>query len=148
MRYATVADIQRAIPDQTLIWLSCDDPSATVMDVAVVEAAIKEAEELVDSHIRERYPVPFDATPTLVKSWTVAIARHSLYCRRPDGQELPDGVVRGYSDALRMLDLVRARKLSLGIQAGEQAGQPQPANAEPRFRIPKRKFGDDVLDKF
>lgn len=148
MRYCSLADLQKAISAQTLIWLSNDDPEATAIEEITVEWAIGEAEQVIDGYIRERYPVPFEQTPTLVKSWAVAIARHNLYCRRPDGQELPEAVVRTYKDALKMLELVRDRKISLGIAEGDQAHESQPANGGLRVRAPKKRFGDDMLGKF
>lgn len=147
-RYCTLPDLQKAIPAQTLIWLSNDDSEATDINDEVVAWAINEAEQVVDGYIRERYPVPFEQTPTLVTTWTVAISRHTLYCRRPDGQELPDAVVRTYKDALKMLEAVRDRKLSLGIADGDQANQAQPASRSLIVRAPRRRFDDDTLDKF
>ena len=41
MRYCSLPDLQLAIPPQTLIWLSNDDESATAMNAAVVEEAVR-----------------------------------------------------------------------------------------------------------
>ena len=54
MRYCSLADLQLALPAQTLIWLSNDDASATAMNQAVVEEAVRQAEELVDAYLRGR----------------------------------------------------------------------------------------------
>ena len=48
MRYCSLPDLQLAIPPQTLVWLSNDDESATAMNAAVVEEAVRQAEELVE----------------------------------------------------------------------------------------------------
>ena len=92
MRYCSLADLQLAIPPQTLIWLSNDDESATAMNQAVVEEAVRQAEELVDAHLRGRYNLPLAPVPSVVKDMTVNLARHWLYARRPEGSELPDAV--------------------------------------------------------
>jgi phage gp36-like protein len=148
MRYCTLADLQKAIPARTLVELSSDDPEASAPDLAVLEAAVNDAEQVVDGYIRERYPVPFEQTPTLVKTWTVAIARHWLYCRRPEGADVPDAVARSYKDALKMLELVQQRKVSLGIAEGAEANQPEPAAKSVHVRAPRRKFGDLELAKY
>ncbi len=90
MRYCSLADLQLAIPAQTLIWLSDDNPEAAGINLPVVEEAVRQAEELVDAHLRGRYVLPLDPVPTVVKDMTVNLARHWLYARRPEGSELPD----------------------------------------------------------
>ena len=107
MRYCSLADLQLAIPPQTLIWLSNDDESATAMNQAVVEEAVRQAEELVDAHLRGRYTLPLEPVPSVVKDMTVNLARHWLYARRPEGSELPDAVTRTYKSALQMLEAIR-----------------------------------------
>lgn len=147
-RYCSLEDIAKAIPARTLIELSNDDPEAVTPDNGIIEWHIEQSEQVVDGFIRERYPVPFVEVPTLVRTWTIAIARHALYCRRIDGQELPDAVVRTYKDALKMLEMVQARKVSLGVESGDQANQEQPQRSTSRARAPARMFGDDTLGKF
>lgn len=51
MRYCTLADLELAIPAQTLIWLSNDDTSAVAINLPVVELAVVQAEELIDPSV-------------------------------------------------------------------------------------------------
>lgn len=144
MRYCSLADLQLAIPAQTLVWLSDDNPEANGVNVPVVEEAVRQAEELVDAHLRGRYVLPLDPVPTVVKDMTVNLARHWLYARRPEGNELPDAVTRTYKAAMSMLESIRDGKLTIGAPSG--AAQPEPG--EMKVRTPKRVFGNELLDRY
>lgn len=144
MRYCSLPDLELAIPAQTLIWLSSDDESAAAMNAAVVEEAVRQAEELVDAHLRGRYTLPLDPVPTVIKDVTVNLARHWLYGRRPEGCELPDAVTRTYKSALQMLEAIRDGKLTIGAPTGE--AQPEPGEMKVRTR--RRRFDDDLLGRY
>ena len=148
MRYCSLADLQLAIPAQTLIWLSDDDESATAMNQAVVEEAVRQAEELVDAHLRGRYILPLGGAdapvPSVVKDMTVNLARHWLYARRPEGSELPDAVTRTYKSSLQMLEAIRDGKLTIGAPTGEAAPEP----GEMKVRARPRRFNSDLLDRY
>lgn len=148
MRYCSLADLQLAIPPQTLIWLSNDDESAAAMNQAVVEEAVRQAEELVDAHLRGRYILPLGGAdapvPSVVKDMTVNLARHWLYARRPEGSELPDAVTRTHKAALQMLEAIRDGKLTIGVPTGEAAPEP----GEMKVRARSRRFGSDLLDRY
>ena len=144
MRYCSLSDLQLAIPPQTLIWLSSDDESAAAINTAVVEEAVRQAEELVDAHLRGRYNLPLDPVPSVVKDMTVNLARHWLYARRPEGNELPDAVVRTYKSAMSLLETIRDGKLTIGQPTGEALAEP----GEVKVRARRRAFGSDVLDRY
>ena len=138
MRYCSLADLQLAIPAQTLIWLSNDDESATAMNQAVVEEAVRQAEELVDAYLRGRYNLPLSPVPSVVKDATVNLARHWLYARRPEGSELPDAVTRTYKSSLQMLEAIRDGKLTIGDPV---ASTPTPEPGAYKVRAPRRRGG-------
>ena len=148
MRYCSLPDLQLAIPPQTLIWLSNDDESATAMNAAVVEEAVRQAEELVDAHLRGRYILPLGGAdapvPSVIKDMTVNLARHWLYARRPEGSELPDAVTRTYKSSLQMLEAIRDGKLTIGAPTGE--AQPEPGEMKVRAR--RRTFDNDLLERY
>jgi phage gp36-like protein len=144
MRYCTLADLQLAIPGQTLIWLSSDDEAATAINEAVVEEAVRQAEETVDGYLRGRYNLPLSAVPTIVKDMTVNLARHWLYARRPEGNDLPDAVTRTYKAAIQMLEAIRDNRMTLGLPTGEAAPEP----GEMKVRARPQRFSDAVLDKY
>ncbi len=144
MRYCSLADLQLAVPAQTLVWLSSDDTAATEPALPVVEEAVRQAEELVDAHLRGRYVLPLAPVPTVVKDMTVNLARHWLYARRPEGSELPDAVTRTYKSALQMLESIRDGKLTIGAPTGE--AQPEPG--EIKVRAKRRMFDTDLLGRY
>ena len=144
MRYCSLDDLQLAIPPQTLIWLSNDDESATAVNVGVVEQAVAQAEELIDGFLRGRYNLPLDPVPTIVKDMTVNLARHWLYARRPEGNELPDAVVRTHKSAMSLLETIRDGKLTIGQPTGEALAEP----GEVKVRARRRIFGQDTLDRY
>ena len=119
--YCSVADLQVAIPLQTLIWLTNDDPLAAEINVAVVEEAILQANEQVDAYLRGRYNLPLDPVPTVIKSIVVHLARHWLYSRRPEGNDFPEAVTRTYKDGLKVLENIRDNKITIGSKADGSA---------------------------
>ncbi|MDR2925941.1 MAG: DUF1320 domain-containing protein [Azoarcus sp.] len=145
MPYCTLADLQLAIPEQTLVWLSNDDAAATAMNPAVVDEAVRQAEELVDGYLRGRYSLPLSPVPSIVKDMTVNLARHWLYARRPEGNELPDAVTRTYKAAFQMLEAIRDNKITLGI-ISTGASAPEPGEFKVRTR--PQQFGQDMLDRY
>ncbi|QWF64299.1 DUF1320 domain-containing protein (plasmid) [Ralstonia solanacearum] len=144
MRYCSLADLQLAIPMQTLTWLSNDDESASAFNPAVVDEAVRQAEELVDAHLRGRYNLPLDPVPSVVKDMTVNLARHWLYARRPEGCELPDAVTRTYRSSIHMLEAIRDGKLTIGVPSGAAAPEP----GEMKVRSRSRRFSSDMLDRY
>ncbi len=149
MRYCSLADLQLAMPLATLIQLSNDtvveygQPEPT-LNLAVVEEAVHQGEELVDAHLRGRYNLPLDPVPSMVKNMTVNLARHWLYARRPEGSELPDAVTRTYKSALQMLEAIRDGKLTIGVPTGEAAPEP----GEMKVRARPRRFSSNLLDRY
>ena len=144
MNYCTLADLRLTIPGQTLIWLSSDDEAATAIDETVVEEAVRQAEETVDGYLRGRYNLPLPTVPTIVKELTVNLARHWLYARRPEGNELPDAVTRTYKTAIQTLEAIRDNRMTLGLPTGEAAPEP----GEMKVRSRPQRFSDDLLDKY
>ncbi len=148
MNYCTLADLQLAIPRHTLIALSSDDPAATEPEMAVVEEAVRQAEELVDAHLRGRYNLPLGGqnspVPSLVKDMAVNLARHWLYARRPEGNELPDAVTRTYKNALQVLETIRDGKLTIGAATGEATPEP----GEMRVISRPQRFSSMFLHKY
>jgi phage gp36-like protein len=151
MRYCTLADLQLAIPLRTLIDLSNDSDGAgfsqaapTEINQPVIEEAVRQAEELVDAHLRGRYVLPLDPVPSVVKDMAVNLARHWLYARRPEGAELPDAVTRTYKGALDMLAAIRDGKLTVGTPTGQATPEP----GEMKVSARPRRFDAGLLDRY
>lgn len=144
MRYCTLADLLLAIPEHTLIQLSSDDVSATGIEMPVVEEAVRQAEELVDGYLRGRYNLPLDPVPSIIRDITVNLARHWLYARRPEGNDLPEAVTRTWKAGLQMLEAIRDNKITLGMPSGASAPEP----GEIKVRARPQRFGTSMLDKY
>lgn len=137
MRYCTLDDITLAMPESTLIQLTNDDPMATAIDLSVVERAVRASEEMIDANLRGRYLLPLDTVPTVVNEIAVMLTRHWLYCRRPEGPELPKAVTSSFSQAMKDLADIRDGKLTLGLSTGQAAPEP----GKFKVRAPGRRFG-------
>ena len=148
MSYTTDADLLRLIAERTLIQLSADDPQAGAPDWAVVAEARAYADAQVDARLRQRYPLPLASVPRELTDWSLALARHWLYSRRPEGQDLPPAVVDAYRDALKALDAVRDGKMSLASAA--PGGGETPASEGARLQVvaPDRLFTADKLSAY
>lgn len=62
----------------TLIQPSNDDPAAALPNESVIEDGARQAEELVDGHLRGRYNLPLDPVPTVLRDAVVYLARQWL----------------------------------------------------------------------
>ena len=139
-RYADLTRVIDGIPGQTLIWLSNDDPQATVYNLAVINRIIADAEDIVDDTLRSRYTLPLPSVPTSVGRITVSIARHDLYARRPE-TPVPVDVVRTYKVALDWLEQIQDGSKHLGDDKQVDI----PDGGDFRIRASAKKFSDDKL---
>lgn len=124
------------------------DPAAIVVaDAALahIEAALVDADAVIDGYLRARRPdpyvVPLDPVPDIVTVWARWIARYLLHKDRVGTSEQQDPIVRDYREALKFLQLVADGKFSLG------ASDPlPPAGAgAPEVCAPERVFTHDAL---
>lgn len=114
MTYISIDELKYLVPDSVMRELS-DDITGGEINFDLVQTVISEACEEVDGYLRNRYALPFDNTPTLIKQCAKQIARYALYERRPEGFELPPAVVDGRKVAIKNLENIRDGKLSIGV---------------------------------
>ena len=146
MSYTTDADLYSLIAARTLTQLAADDPLAEEPEPLILAEARAYADAQVDARLRQRYPLPLASVPRELTDWSLALARHWLYSRRPEGQDLPPAVVDAYRDALKALDAVRDGKMSLAV-----ASEDVPAASEgARLHVvaPDRLFNADLLGRY
>ncbi|HWO57681.1 MAG TPA: DUF1320 domain-containing protein [bacterium] len=141
MRYVSQADIEAAIPPDTLRQLSSDDPHAAGPDWTVVEQAVAYAEELIDAHLRGRYALPLATVPTVLRNLTIDLTRCWLYGRRPEGMDFPEAVRRGCDNAMKLLKSLADGTISLGLPTGEST----PTVGSPSFLAPGRVMDEGAL---
>lgn len=112
--YISIDELKFLVPDSVMRELS-DDIAGGKVNTDLVQIIINEACEEVDSYLRNRYTLPFENTPTLIKQCAKQIARYALYERRPEGFELPPAVIDGRKVAIKNLENIRDGKLSIGV---------------------------------
>lgn len=125
MTYALQSDLALAIPPETLLRLSADDPMATVPDAGVVAEMLAAASAEIDAALSDGGLLLPDPVPPVIKHLCVALTRCRLYARRPEGMDFPEAVRRECDAARKMLASIAAGELRLGATA--PAGSPKAA---------------------
>lgn len=139
MSYATQDDLQALIPAEQLLLLSDDNDFGSI-DGAVVDTALANASELIDSYLADRYELPFAEVPAILKNICVRVAGYELHARRG---EVPDtwSDLRQY--ALSMLEKMASGQIRLGAAMPKQA-----ATAKMEISAADPLFSRDELDKY
>ncbi len=146
MDYCTPDELTLSLPWQTLVWLSNEDATATTVNEAVVQEAIRHANERIDAYLRGRYTLPLPEVPTVIHDVAVAITRYRLYARRPEGA-LPDAVKDDYKDALKQLTDIRDNRMTLALPSTE-ADAPESGEFKVRARRPTFGGANGLLEKY
>lgn len=97
--------------------------SGYVRTVALVDQAIEEAEAIIDSHLAQKYSLPFSIVPPLVRHLATQIATHMSYRQLyPADNFATNQYASQYEDweknAYAMLDLLKEGKMSLTLTGG------------------------------
>jgi phage gp36-like protein len=121
--YCTVADIIEDMSERKVAETS-NDAAPTVVDAARVTTFIIRASEIIDAHLRGRYPVPHPATGTgseLLRDVCITLVRVKLLRRRSQASEFDE---KQYSDALAVLTKLQRGEMLIetGMVAGGTAG--------------------------
>jgi phage gp36-like protein len=111
--YATLADILEQVAESELISLT-DDEQLDAVDQTVIDRAIANAMTLIDAHCGDRYTVPFDPVPPLVRMYAVDLAVYNLYSRRTH-VPMPEVIGERQKQTLSFLRQVQKGDASIGI---------------------------------
>lgn len=137
MTYATQADLEIRFGSEELAQRS-DRINGSVIDVAVVDRALADAEAEVDAYLASRYQLPLASVPAVLVRLTCDIAFYRL-CDIP-----PEEVRKRYEDAVR--DLKRAADGVLVIDGAVALGK-SPSGIGVASRSPDRVFsGANLAD--
>lgn len=112
MPYAALEDLLERAGEAEMRQIADRDRDGTV-DADVIQAALEDADNLIDGYVAVRYATPLASVPPIVLTWAVSIARYVLH---RNGQ--PEHVVRDYKDAIAALKDVSAGRLALPVPAG------------------------------
>ena len=115
MPYATLADLIERAGEAEIRQVADRDRDGTI-DADVIEAALTDADNLVNGYVAAKYTVPLASVPDLVRTWAVSIARYVLHRNGP-----ADHIAQDYKDAIAALKDVAAGKIRLPVAVGEAA---------------------------
>ena len=87
------------VDEVELISLTDDEDSGDVVS-SVVDAAISDADAMIDTYLAGKYSVPISPTPSIVRKLSVDIALYNLFSRRGRVSEATE---QRYKDAVSML---------------------------------------------
>lgn len=112
MSYALLADlINRAGPEE--IRQIADRDRDGVPDAAVVDAALADADDVINGYVRTKYSLPLATVPPILRTWATSIARHVLH-----RNGAPEHVTADYKDAVNGLKDVARGLVALPDAAG------------------------------
>lgn len=147
MAYCASSDLERRLTRDRLIELTDDAVPPSSVDTDVLDAEIAAAGEIVDGYLRDRYVLPLDPVPGLVREITADLTAYRLWTRRPDANgEAPKNLERADSTARQLLREIQAGKVTLGVAAGQP--DPAPHASSIRVNTRRREFGEDTLESF
>lgn len=112
--YVTKAQMIDRYGDVELAQLT-DFESAATIDDDILNGAIDDAADEIDSYIQVRYGLPLDVAPRVLIRINADIARYRLY-----RDEAPDAVATRYQDAVRQLKDVAAGRADLGLDGDDE----------------------------
>jgi len=139
--YCSQSDLENRIDPQVLRALTDDDGDG-LADEAVVEAAIGDADALIDTYLRARYAVPLDPAPEVVKSISAAVAIYFLLTRRRE--IVPSEHQKRYEEAIGLLDRLARGVIALG--AGQSSASPHLPQSTTEAE--DRTFDDESLGSY
>jgi len=137
--YCVLADIQKILPEDSLIQLT-DDENAGAVNALRVSEAIAQADAEIDAYLGGKYTVPMTTVPDIVKKCSVDMAIYHLYSRR--AEEIPRTRDDRYKRAIKVLeDIVSGKIPSIG-----EATEPAASSELDQIKI-TRTSGDKVFSR-
>lgn len=139
--YCSQSDLEDRIDPQLLRALTDDDDDG-LADTSLVNAAITDADALIDTYLRARYTVPLSPVPDAVLSISASVAIYFLLMRRRE--IVPAEHQKRYEAAIELLDQLARGEIALGAaQSSTSSHLPQSSRD-----TDDRTFDDDSLDSF
>lgn len=141
--YCDLSDLQEQFSSEKVSALinDLDDGPTTT---AVVNKAITDADNLINSYVGRAYTLPLETTPALITTLSCDIALYNLRSRRK-GQD--DVITKRYEDAKELLKNIAKGKASLGEDGatepagGDQTIQTTHIGSDRTFTIAKKSSG-------
>lgn len=115
------------------------EPYMSIINDAVLNAALSTATAMIDSYVSKRYDLPLAEVPAVLVPHAAAIAWYTLH-----RGNYPEAVRVEYEDALSFLRMISKGDALLDVQGT----QPSSAPAEARVEGPERIFSRDSLKRY
>lgn len=119
MTYATLADLEKRTGPQELVKISDRDRDGAA-DLDVIDAALGDADNLINGYVAVKYATPLPSVPAIVQTWAVSIARYILW-----KNGAPEHVAADYKEAIAALKDVARGLIALPVGTGEVAPSAQ-----------------------
>lgn len=118
--YADLDKLKALTGERELIQLTdrADVPTGEI-DVAVVEAALQAASDLIDGYVAAQYALPLPEVPPMLADLCCDVARWRLYTTTP-----PEHVQKRHDEAVKTLRDLSIGRVKLPIAAGTAAEPP------------------------
>ncbi len=142
MIYCTLDDILAKIPRQNLLQLT-DDEGVGDINQDRVNAAITEAQTVIDGFLTSRYEMPLTSVPALINHLAVDLAIYSIYSRRME-TDMPPAMQDRHDSAMKLLLQIQKGVVQLGIETTQSAPGDYKTNKTPLDRV----FTSDRMDKY
>lgn len=120
MAYAAKSDMIARFGEAEVIMLT-DRENLGVIDVAVLDAALAEADAEINPYLAPRHTLPLTSVPKILAGFACDIARYRL-CGA--GVTATEEVRNRYKDAIKFLDSVASGKLGLGLDPANSVAKP------------------------
>lgn len=111
MSYSELNDLLALLPEETLVKLSNDQGGAGAVDQDNIDAAILQADRVIDGYVGLQRTVPLDPVPGLVKTISANLAVFHLYRRR---NQVPEIWENQYKADLAVLMKIGEGKIGFG----------------------------------
>jgi len=139
IQYATIEDFREAFTDTEAVALSnLDNPTATQVNITVLDKALESASREIDPYLRGRYNLPFATVPSELIPHCLNIARYRLSSFDPS-----DDVRQRYEDTLNWLRDVSLGRAVLDVPEPEQ--EAVQGVGMPAYHSPGRIFSATTL---
>jgi phage gp36-like protein len=129
--YSTISDLKKYMEPEIIRQLT-DDNNTGEIDTKIVYDCINQADNLIDSFLRGRYPADMDFAdvPGLISDISTKLAAYNLY-RRKMQLTLPETISKDYKFCVDMLRDIQSGKVS-----------PFPILSEPTIILTNKKAAD------
>lgn len=115
MPYATLTDLIERAGEVEIRQIADRDRDGTP-DPDVIDAALTDANLVIDGYVGAKYDLPLPSVPKLLLPWAVSIARYLLH-----RNGAPAHVRQDYTDAIASLKDVASGKIALPVEPGAPA---------------------------